>query len=156
GEQNLSPTQLGRGPVWKRDNKVAHASGDLIAALTGQEPPATPGKPGKGKPSAAPAVNATEAAKASIHAVQMIRAYRMIGHLEADLDPLDITPKTPQTTLDPAHYGFEGAAVDAPVYVDGILGLENVTPRQLVAKLREIYCGRVGYEFMHINDAEQK
>ena len=158
GEQNLSPTQLGRGPAWKRDSKVAHASGDLIAALTGQDPPAAPGKPGaKGKPAAAaPAVNATEAAKASIHAVQMIRAYRMIGHLEADLDPLEISPRTPQATLDPAHYGFDGAAMDAPVYVDGILGLDTVTPRALVAKLRETYCGRVGYEFMHINDAEQK
>ena len=158
GEQNLSPTQLGRGPAWKRDSKVAHASGDLIAALTGQDPPAAPGKPGaKGKPAAAaPAVNATEAAKASIHAVQMIRAYRMIGHLEADLDPLEISPRTPQATLDPAHYGFDGAAMDVPVYVDGILGLDTVTPRALVAKLRETYCGRIGYEFMHINDAEQK
>jgi len=156
GEQNLSPTQLGRGPAWKRDSKVAHASGDLIAALTGQDPPSSPGKPGaKGKP-AAPAANATEAAKASIHAVQMIRAYRMIGHLEADLDPLEISPRTPQATLDPAHYGFEGAAMDTPVYVDGILGIESATPRQLVAKLRETYCGRIGYEFMHINDAEQK
>ncbi|MES2472633.1 MAG: 2-oxoglutarate dehydrogenase E1 component [Pseudomonadota bacterium] len=166
GEQNLSPTQLGRGPAWKRDQKVQHASGDLIAALTGQEPPssnkdAAPGKPGKGKPAAAPsaasgAIDTTEAAKASIHAVQMIRAYRMIGHLEADLDPLGITPKTPQATLDPKHYGFEGAALDAPVFVDGILGFDTTTPRTLLETLRGLYCGRIGYEFMHINDAEQK
>ena len=158
GEQGLSPTQLGRGPSWKRDAKPAIPSSDLIAALTGQEPPATPGKPGKGKPAAvaAPAADTTEAARASIHAVQMIRAYRMIGHLEADLDPLGITPKTPQATLDPKHYHFEGAALDAPVFVNGILGLDMTTPRQLVDTLRGIYCGRIGYEFMHINDAEQK
>ena len=161
GEQNLSPTQLGRGPAWKRDSKVAHASGDLIAALTGQDPPAVPGKPGskdnKGKPAAvAPAANSTQAAQASIRAVQMIRAYRMVGHLEADLDPLGITPKTPQATLDPAHYSFNGPAMDTPVYVDGILGLDMATPRALIDKLREIYCGRVGYEFMHINDPEQR
>ena len=159
GEQGLSPTQLGRGPAWKRDSKPAIPSSDLIAALTGQEPPAAPGKPGakadKGKPAAAPAAN-TDAAKHSIHAVQMIRAYRMIGHLEADLDPLGITPKTPQTMLDPAHYQFDGAMMDTPVYVDGILGLQTTTPRQLVSTLRDIYCGRIGYEFMHINDAEQR
>lgn len=159
GEQNLSPTQLGRGPAWKRDSKPSIPSSDLIAALTGQEPPAAPGKPGakadKGKPAAAPAAS-TDAAKHSIHAVQMIRAYRMIGHLEADLDPLGITPKTPQATLDPAHYQFDGAAMDTPVYVDGILGLQTTTPRQLITILRGIYCGRIGYEFMHINDAEQK
>jgi len=162
GEQGLNPTQLGRGPAWKRDRKPDYASGDLIAALTGQEPPAAPGKPGakgdKAPAKAAPAapVDTTEAAKASIHAVQMIRAYRMIGHLEANLDPLGITPKTPQATLDPRHYQFEGAALDAPVFVDGILGFNNTTPRQLLDKLRGIYCGRIGYEFMHINDAEQK
>ncbi len=157
GEQGLSPTQLGRGPAWKRDSKPDIASGDLIAALTGQSPLAglEPAK-GKGKSAAASAANTTEAAKASIHAVQMIRAYRMIGHLEADLDPLGITPKTPQATLDPKHYGFEGAALDAPVFVDGILGFDTATPRTLLETLRGLYCGRIGYEFMHINDAEQK
>src|SRR3954462_14159931 len=157
-EQDLSPTQLGRGPAWKRDAKTSHAASDLIAALTGQEPPAIPGKPGakdKAKPTA-PAADTTEAAKHSIHAVQMIRAYRMIGHLEADLDPLAITPRTPQATLDPKLYQFEGATLDLPIYVDGILGFERATPRQLLDKLRGIYCGRIGYEFMHINDAEQK
>ena len=128
GEQSLSPTQLGRGPAWKRDAKKDIPAGDLIAALTGQQPPAA-AKPGKGaKPApAAPAGNTTEAAKASIHAVQMIRAYRMIGHLEADLDPLALTPRPQQTTLDPKHYGFEGANLDIPVFIDGILGLDTGT-----------------------------
>src|SRR5471032_1850201 len=79
GEQGLSPAQLGRGPAWKRDTRPDFTSGDLIAALTGQEPPASAkasaGKPAKGAP-AAPA-DTSEAAKHSIHAVQMIRAYRM-------------------------------------------------------------------------------
>src|SRR5258706_1087415 len=160
GDPGLSPAQLGRGPAWRRDSRPDIASSDLIAALTGQEPPPAPGKPGakesKAKPAAAPAVDTSEAAKHSIHAVQMIRAYRMIGHLEADLDPLGITPRTPQPTLDPKQYQFEGQVADAPVYVDGILGFTTATPRQLLDKLRSIYCGRIGYEFMHINDAEQK
>src|SRR6187551_3582428 len=167
GDQGLTPTQLGRGPAWKRDSRPDFASSDLIAALTGQEPPAPPGKPGakaQTKPAAptttdkpaAPAGDTSEAAKHSIHAVQMIRAYRMIGHLEADLDPLKITPRTPQPTLDPKQYQFEGPVLDLPIYVDGILGFERATPRQLLDKLRSIYCSRIGYEFMHINDAEQK
>ena len=50
-----TPTQLGRGPAWKRDSRPDFASSDLIAALTGQEPPAAPAKPGaKAKPAAAP------------------------------------------------------------------------------------------------------
>jgi 2-oxoglutarate dehydrogenase E1 component len=155
GEQGLSPTQLGRGPAWKRDARPQIPASDLIAALTGQDPPAAPAKPGKGKPAAASPADA-EAPKHSIHAVQMIRAYRMIGHLEADLDPLGITPRNPQPTLDPKLYKFEGAALDLPIYVDGILGFQTATPRQLLEKLRATYCGKIGYEFMHINDSEQK
>src|SRR3984885_12559137 len=92
GEQGLSPTQLGRGPAWKRDARPDFASSDLISALTGQDPPspkASAGKPaiasataGKPAPASAPQTNeGGDAAKHSIHAVQMIRAYRMIGHL---------------------------------------------------------------------------
>jgi len=96
GEQGLSPTQLGRGPAWKRDARPQIPASDLIAALTGQDPPAAPAKPGpkgdKAKPAAAAPAADAEAPKHSIHAVQMIRAYRMIGHLEAELDPLKITP----------------------------------------------------------------
>src|SRR5215831_1368191 len=82
GEQGHSPTQLGRGPAWRRDAKLQIPASDLIAALTGQEPPAAPAKPGQKADRAKPAGDA-EAPKHSIHAVQMIRAYRMIGHLEA-------------------------------------------------------------------------
>src|ERR1700749_1270676 len=38
-EKGLPPTQLGRGPEWKRDEKPDHAKGDEIGALTGQYPP---------------------------------------------------------------------------------------------------------------------
>src|SRR5476649_754188 len=48
GEQGLlSPTQLGRGPAWKRDAKPDFANGDLIAALTGQDPPSPKASAGK-------------------------------------------------------------------------------------------------------------
>jgi 2-oxoglutarate dehydrogenase E1 component len=156
GDQGLSPTQLGRGPAWKRDARPELANGELIAALTGQGPPAS-ALAGKAKPIAPmSAAGQDEAAKHSIHAVQMIRAYRMVGHLEADLDPLAITPRTAQVTLDPKQYQFEGPVLDMPIYVDGILGFETATPRQLLEKLRSTYCRHIGYEFMHINDAEQR
>src|SRR5690349_12913191 len=110
GDQGLTPTQLGRGPAWKRDRRPDVPSSDLIAALTGQEPPAPKASGARPAKQTAPAsaADTSDAARHSIHAVQMIRAYRMIGHLEADLDPLEITPRTPQPTLDPKSYQFEG------------------------------------------------
>src|SRR5205809_2211444 len=47
GDQGLSPTQLGRGPAWKRDSRPDIASSDLIAALTGQDPPSPKAPAGK-------------------------------------------------------------------------------------------------------------
>ena len=155
GEQRLSPAQLGRGPAWKRDVRPHVPASDLIAALTGQEPPSPKAPAAKAAKQAVPATD-SEAPKHSIHAVQMIRAYRMNGHLEADLDPLRITPRNPLPTLDPKLYQFEGRTLDLPIYVDGILGFDSATPRQLLERLRGTYCGHIGYEFMHINDAEQR
>jgi 2-oxoglutarate dehydrogenase E1 component len=158
-ERNLTATQLGHGPAFARGKAPPLPSDDTTLALTGQTPSPAPKKGDKAAKAAAPAsdpATITQAAAHSIHAVQMIRAYRMIGHFEADLDPLGITPRPKQATLDPANYGFEGPTLDTPVFVDGVLGFDTATPRQILEKLRRIYCGRIGYEFLHINDAEQK
>ena len=145
-EQALNPTQLGRGPAWRRDAKPNLASGDLVGALTGQ----WPGKAGVDEK------DLRAAAQESIRAIQMVRAYRVIGHFESNLDPLHLAPKASQPQLDPAFYGFHAGDMDRPVYVGGVLGLESATPRRIVDILKRTYCGRIGYEFMHINDAEQK
>jgi 2-oxoglutarate dehydrogenase E1 component len=145
-EHELSATQLGRGPNWARDRKPELASGDLVGALTGQ----WPAKAGASEK------DMRAAALESIRAIQMVRAYRVIGHLESNLDPLGLAPKTPHPQLDPAFYGFHPEDLDRPVFVGGVLGLESATPRRMVEILKRTYCGRIGYEFMHINDAEQK
>src|SRR5690242_17864893 len=38
GQRNLTPTQLGRGPEWRRDTKPELANGEIVGALTGQWP----------------------------------------------------------------------------------------------------------------------
>ena len=57
-----------------------------------------------------------------------MRAYRVIGHLEADLDPLEAHAAPPQPQLDPNFYGFHDAELDKPIFIDGVLGLETATP----------------------------
>ncbi|MGB8364022.1 MAG: 2-oxoglutarate dehydrogenase E1 component [Rhizomicrobium sp.] len=147
-ESGLSPTQLGRGPAWRRDAKIQLENGELVSALTGQWPAGTNG--------AVSEQDLRAAAQESVRAIQLIRAYRIIGHLAADLDPLKLTAKHPLPQLDPNFYGFHEADLNRPVFIDGVLGLETATPRQMVDMLKRTYCGRIGYEFMHINDPEQK
>ena len=147
GQSALSPTQLGRGPEWRRDKKPQLENGDLVGALTGQWPAR------KGVTSEA---DLHKAAQDSIRAIQLVRAYRVIGHFEADLDPLNITPKQPHPQLDPTFCGFHAEDLDRPIFLDGVMGLSTSTPREVTDILKRTYCGRIGYEFMHINDAEQK
>ncbi|HXL71775.1 MAG TPA: 2-oxoglutarate dehydrogenase E1 component [Rhizomicrobium sp.] len=153
GEQNLTPTQLGRGPAWQRDQKPSRPKDDLTSALAGEPP--VKAAPAKGA-SPATAENARAVAQDSIRAVQMVSAYRTIGHFEADLDPLKLSPRPPLPQLDPNFYDFHDAEMDKPIFIDGVLGLGTASPRQIVDLLKRTYCGPIGYEFMHITDAEQK
>ena len=157
GEQDLSPAQLGRGPAWRRDQRPPIPKDEITGALSGQTAPVKTAASAKSAPAkAVEGQNARAFAQDSIRAVQLVRAYRIIGHLEADLDPLKITPRQPHPQLDPAFYGFRDAEMDKPIFIDGVMGMESATPRQITDLLQRTYCGRIGYEFMHINDAEQK
>ena len=96
------------------------------------------------------------AANDSIRALMLIRAYRVRGHLEARLDPLGLQVPKPHPELDPASYGFSEADYDRPIFIDNVLGRETATIREILAILRETYCGPIGVEFMHIQDPDQK
>jgi len=92
----------------------------------------------------------------SLRAVMLIRAYRIRGHLIADLDPLSLENKPLHPELDPATYGFTDEDWDRPIFINYVLGLETATLREIVETLRRTYCGTIGVEFMHIQDPAQK
>ncbi|AOR76879.1 MULTISPECIES: 2-oxoglutarate dehydrogenase E1 component [Sphingomonadaceae] len=97
-----------------------------------------------------------EAAADAIRAMMLIRTYRVRGHLAADLDPLGLNQRKLPADLTPEYHGFAGAAQDRKVYVGGALGLEWTTVREIVQILRANYCGKVGLEYMHISDTEER
>ncbi|WP_397397793.1 2-oxoglutarate dehydrogenase E1 component [Phenylobacterium sp.] len=93
----------------------------------------------------------------SLRAIMMIRAYRMRGHLRANLDPLGIAvPEGDASELDPASYGFSEADYDRPIFLDYVLGLETGTLREILAILKRTYCADIGVQYMHISDPAQK
>jgi 2-oxoglutarate dehydrogenase E1 component len=105
---------------------------------------------------AVPAADSRGTILDSLRAVALIRAYRVQGHLIADLDPLGLARRTFHPDLDPATYGLTDADMDRPIYIDGLLGFETATVRQIIAACREIYCSHVGVEYMHIQELEQR
>ena len=86
---------------------------------------------------------------------QLIDAYRGLGHLVADIDPLGLreVPELPE--LDPAHYGLDGGDL-ATVFDELPTGLEGRTLDGVVAGLRAIYCGSFAVEYLHIADRVEK
>ncbi|MGH6958804.1 MAG: thiamine pyrophosphate-dependent enzyme, partial [Caulobacteraceae bacterium] len=93
----------------------------------------------------------------SLRAIMMIRAYRMRGHLRANLDPLGLAvTQGDASELDPARYGFSESDYDRPIFLDYVLGLETATLREILAILKRTYCGAVGVQYMHITDPAEK
>src|SRR5713101_4648527 len=94
--------------------------------------------------------SAESAAADSIRALNLIRAYRVRGHLGADLDPLGLAKRGPYPELDYKSYGFTEADLDREIFINNLLGRERAPLREIVAILRATYCGRIGVEYMHI------
>ncbi|MBY0429953.1 MAG: 2-oxoglutarate dehydrogenase E1 component, partial [Rhodospirillales bacterium] len=142
----------------------ARNAGGIIGK--GEEP--APAKADKGKTAvkaadgakpAAVGLSAEEIRRAtldSIRALMLIRAYRVRGHLQATLDPLGLMKREPHPELDYHSYGFTDADLDRSIFVDGVLGFETATLRQIVTTVKQTYCGTIGVEFMHIQDPGQK
>jgi 2-oxoglutarate dehydrogenase E1 component len=97
-----------------------------------------------------------QATSDSIRALQLIRSYRVRGHLEADLDPLGLDKRGHHPELDYRSYGFTEADLDHEIFINNLLGRDRATLREIVAILRETYCGRIGVEYMHIQDPAEK
>jgi 2-oxoglutarate dehydrogenase E1 component len=87
----------------------------------------------------------------------LVRSYRIRGHLTADLDPLGLVKPVLHRDLDPATYGFKEEDWDRPILIFGTLGLgDAATLRQIMDRLRNTYCGKIGVEYMHIADLDQR
>ncbi|MDH3661488.1 MAG: 2-oxoglutarate dehydrogenase E1 component [Alphaproteobacteria bacterium] len=91
-----------------------------------------------------------------LRVVMLIRAFRVRGHLLADLDPLELSRNDPHPELDPASYGFGEEDWDREFFLDNVLGLEKATLRQIIDILRQTYSAKIGVEFMHIQEGDQK
>ena len=102
-------------------------------------------------------LNASEDEKVAREAavLQVINAYRVRGHLLADLDPLDYKVAH-HPELDPAFYGLTIWDLDREFVCGGLCGRLTQTLRNILETLRETYCGKIGPEYMHVQETVQK
>jgi len=93
---------------------------------------------------------------AVLSAVDLVHSYRELGHLMARLNPL-AEPPPRHPLLEPAEFGFGEADLDRVVDAGNFRGCEpGTTLRELIARLEATYCGTLGVEYLHIQDAEQR
>ena len=97
-----------------------------------------------------------QSTKDSVRAIMLIRAYRIRGHLIANLDPLEIQKKEIHEELLPESYGFKKEDYNRKIFLDGVLGLQYANLNEILNILKKTYSSKIGYEFMHVSDPDEK
>jgi 2-oxoglutarate dehydrogenase E1 component len=82
---------------------------------------------------------------------QLVRAYRVRGHLTAEIDPLG-RPRPGLPELDPTFYDLTEEDMDRVFSTDTIEGPQSMSLRQIIRRLHNTYCRSIGVQFMHMDD----
>jgi 2-oxoglutarate dehydrogenase E1 component len=92
----------------------------------------------------------------SIKAVELIRAYRLRGHLLAKLDPLGLKKTEYLEELHPEYYGFKKSDYKREIFLNGVTNKKYSNISEILSFLNQTYCGPIGYEYMHISNPEER
>jgi len=165
GDAPMDAQAEAAGPSWARADWPPQPADEMTGALTGEwagpselEAKAASKKIKEKAVEKGVEITDQEVQRAvldSIRALMLIRAYRIRGHLVADLDPLGMRNQTPHPELDPKSYGFTEADMDRPIFLDNVLGLQMASIRQIVDIVKRTYCGTFALQYMHISNPEE-
>ncbi|MBV9575453.1 MAG: 2-oxoglutarate dehydrogenase E1 component, partial [Gammaproteobacteria bacterium] len=91
------------------------------------------------------------------HVIELISAYRRLGHLQANIDPLGLKKGIYNAALELSYYGFSSQDLSTSFTMGSFTGLNktSTTLNELHQALRKIYCGPIGFEYMHINRSDE-
>ncbi len=92
----------------------------------------------------------------SVKAIALIRAYRIRGHLIANLDPLGMMERKYLHELHPSDHGFKKEDYNKKIYIGEYMDREYTTINELLLYLKKTYCSTIGVEYMHISDPIEK
>jgi len=156
GQQGQPPRLSPPGPGIRAAASPPAQGGPAAASLAdGGKQVAKTAEPRFAMPAAPTARNGRVKAEATAarqeRVDQLIRNYRVRGHIISDIDPLDQTRPRP-AELDPAYYGFTEADYDRVFSTRTMQGPRQRTLREILSWLQNTYCRAIGVQFMHIDD----
>uniref|UniRef100_UPI00286E4EFB thiamine pyrophosphate-dependent enzyme n=1 Tax=Sphingomonas sp. TaxID=28214 RepID=UPI00286E4EFB len=147
------------GPSWARANWPLAVLDEVNAGLDPTEATVAAVKAAASEVAAAAGADPDavhRAADDSVRAMMLIRTFRVRGHLAASLDPLGLYLSDCPADLTPAYHGFGEMDLDRPIWLGGVLGFQQASVREIVRVLQDTYCGHIGFEYMHINDLDER
>jgi 2-oxoglutarate decarboxylase len=86
---------------------------------------------------------------------ELINAFRVRGHLMADVDPLEYRQRS-HPDLEIENHGLTFWDLDREFVTGGFGGRRTMLLREILGVLRDSYCRTVGVEYMHIQDPAQR
>ena len=92
----------------------------------------------------------------SVKAIALIRAYRIRGHLIANLDPLGMMERKYLNELHPSNHGFQKEDYNKKIYLREYMDSKYATINEILSFLKKTYCSTIGAEYMHISDPNEK
>ncbi len=85
--------------------------------------------------------------------MNLVNSYRRLGHYVAKIDPLKMNPGKPQSDLSPSSHGLTDADLQKTFPIPNM----PAKPLEMIlADLRKIYCGSIGYEYAYIDDQNMR
>ncbi|MBV2121502.1 MAG: 2-oxoglutarate dehydrogenase E1 component [Candidatus Thiodiazotropha sp. (ex Ctena orbiculata)] len=87
---------------------------------------------------------------------RLFMAYRLSGHLYAELDPLGLVTHQRPKELDPAYYGLQSADLQQPVNVVSIEAEQALPAAEVIEVLERVYCGTLASEYLHLSAADER
>ncbi|MFN2608795.1 MAG: multifunctional oxoglutarate decarboxylase/oxoglutarate dehydrogenase thiamine pyrophosphate-binding subunit/dihydrolipoyllysine-residue succinyltransferase subunit [Acidimicrobiales bacterium] len=142
------------GLFLKRVHELLLGSDDFYRRVF--ESVGVPYEPVRWRPDVNPVEGTDEYRVKQVHVQTLINMYRVRGHLIADLDPLRWKEPRTHPELDPATYGLTIWDLEREFFTDGVAGTTVVPLGDLLGVLRDAYCRRIGVEYMHIQEPDQK
>ena len=163
GDIHTEITAKAVGATWARNDWPQLPMDDLTSALTGEHPLQAEANSTQKKITLKAEQSDQDVSEEqikqavldSVRALMLIRAYRIRGHLSADLDPLKMRNGKDRPELNPETYGFSSSDLDRPIFLDNVLGLQFASMHEIIEIVQRTYCGTFALQYMHILDPEQ-
>ncbi|NJO17339.1 MAG: 2-oxoglutarate dehydrogenase E1 component [Thioploca sp.] len=95
-------------------------------------------------------------AKKQTAVLQLINAHRFRGHQQANLDPLQLQERPVVEELYSEYYGLSSVDMETVFNAGSLYGVTKDTLANIIKRIKTIYCGTIGAEYMHITDTKQK